>query len=517
MARDENHPPLFFLLLRFWRDAFGDSATALRALSVVASVAAVALTVAAGTEAYGPTAGLWAGLLMAVASPQVREAQDARAYMPMTAVAMWALFTLVRINRRGPSRGRAAGLFVALLVLPLLHYMALATVGAVLIYAALGMSGPARRTVLAATAAALAAYAVLWGPHFLGQHQRMLDATQWMADPAAGHAWRTLGNLMAVPIRLMADPDGPIAPAVAVGGLIALAAPPLVLLARRRAARVAATPSCAPGLEFVSSSSEQPGRFSDPVQRPRCRVASATPPPGGPTPADRALLLLWVWFVLPVAVALVIDLTTGRQSLQMAKYTLLGAPALYLTLGAIAATGRRLAWVPAAVAVAAALICLPGVYDSREPDWRPLAQYVADSTGPADPVVLIGDNRPSDDEVSGMRVVGLLYYLSQSAHRDVYVLDGPPTGPVLTALRHARRACIVGSWLDPSVGRLLPGLAIGRGELFYGLAVAVPADRQPPQSASAGPLPPVQRSARPTARLAPTVPPNGFTLAAVIP
>ncbi len=483
VARDENHPPLFFLLLRAWRDVFGDAPAALRSLSAVASVVAVGLTVAAGVEAFGPAAGLWAGLVMAVASPQVHEAQDARAYMPLAAVGAWALLTLVRMGRRGPSWPRAVSLFVALLAMPLMHYMALASVGAVAIYAAAGLRGSARRATLGATAAALVAYAACWGPHLFGQHQTMLAATEWLGDPAAGHRWRTLGNLTAAPIRLVIDSEngGTIGPAAAAGGLIALVAPPLVLWARGRS-RAAPAP-----IGPAGSVAHSPPAHADPM------------------------LLMWVWLVTPIAVAFAIDLSTGRHSLEIAKYTLVGAPGLYLLLAAVAGTGRRLAWVPAAAVAAACLICLPGVYrPAYEPDWRLLARSVLDRTGPADPVVLIRGR--AEDQVVGMRVVGLLYWLSGSNHRDLYVLDGPPTGEALSALRRARRACVVGSAVDDSTDRLLPGLTVHAAEMFVGLAIIATADRDPAAATSQAtvaqaPTPDVRRPTAPVAGPASTRPP----------
>jgi uncharacterized membrane protein len=434
VARDENHPPLYFLLLRAWRSAVGDSAVAVRSLSVLASLVAVGLMMAAGTEAFGPAAGLWAGLLMAVATPQLREAQDARAYMPLTAVAAWAMLLLVRIDRRGPTWPRAVALTVALLALPLLHYMALATVGAVMVYAALAMRGPARRATLGAAAVAMLAYAACWGPHLLGQHQRMLDATEWLVDAGVGHGVRTAMGLLAAPVRLLIEPK--YSGAAALGGLVILAAPPLCAMAARR---TAAAPAC--------------GR----------------------------LVLPWVWLVVPVAVGCAIDLATGRHSLDMPKYTLAAAPGLYLMIAAVAATGRRLAWVPAAAIALGCLAFLPNVYHPDEPDWRVLAER----TPPGDPVVLIAP--AADDEVSGMRVVGLEYCLARlGAPRDVYVLAGPPTGPALDALHRAQRASVIGSRLDPSTNRLLSGLSIDQAELFVGLGVLGEADRAvtPPLAAA---------------------------------
>ncbi len=452
VARDENHPPLYFLILRAWREAFGDSAVALRSLSVVASVGAVAATIAAGVELGRPAAGLWAGVLMAVAVPQVREAQDVRAYPAVTLAGTVALLAVVGIARRGPNRWRVGGLFVALLVLPLLHYMALATVGVVAVYGVAGLRGPARRAVLGATAAAMGTYAACWGPHLLGQHRQMLAATEWLADPAAGHARRTLANLLTAPLRLIIDPIPSASPAVVAIGLLAILTPPAVAWAGRGGP---ARPAPAAGR----------GGRAVPARSPSCPATPGRPP----------LSLLWLWVVVPVAVACVIDLATRRQSLSLVKYTLAGAPGLYLTVGLVAASGRRLAWVPVAALAAACVPFLGDVYHPDEPDWRPLAQAVAERTGPADPVVLMA--RGHADGMAGLRVVGLLYGLA-AAHRDVYVLDGPPTGPALAALRRARRACVIGSGLDPAtVRRWLPGLTVTRPEMFVGLAVIGTADR----------------------------------------
>ena len=509
VAADENHPPLYFLLLRAWRSAFGDSATAVRSLSVVASVAAVGLMMAAGAEAFGPTAGLCAGLLMAVAAPQLREAQDARAYMPVTAVAVAALWAVVRIDHRGPNRRRVATLSAALLVLPLLHYMALATVGAVAVYAAVGMRGPGRRAVLGAVGVAAAVYAVCWGPHLVGQHRRMLDATRWLADPAAGHGGRVVADLLSAPVRLLVDA----APAAAVtGGCVALLVPPLLVWGGRRGRsrtrglglnsasttrsggycrirRVAAVPkgrsSLAEERPFGTAATR---RKRDAISRTVYTGRGTDADGRGSTAAAHRLLLPWLWLAVPVAVAGVIDGAGSRHSLAFAKYTLAGAPGLYLLLGAVAATGRRLACVPAVAVAAGCLAFLPDVYHPVEPDWRVLARAVVERTALGEPVVLVAPPRAASaaDEVSGMRVVGLEYCLAHLAGggRDVYVLDGPPAGAALAALRRARHACVIGG-PSPVTDRLLSGLTIDRTEMFVGLGVVGTAVRPTPTLAIA--------------------------------
>src|SRR3954468_1549371 len=46
----EPHPPFYYSLLKLWRDLFGDSAVALRGLSVLLSVLTVPVVIAAANE-----------------------------------------------------------------------------------------------------------------------------------------------------------------------------------------------------------------------------------------------------------------------------------------------------------------------------------------------------------------------------------------------------------------------------------------------------------------------------------
>ena len=92
------HPPLYYHILRLWRDVFGDGATSGRALSAVASLIAIGLLFDLGRLLYGKVAGFWAALLMAMAVPQVAFAQELRSYTPMLAFALGAAVALVRIG-----------------------------------------------------------------------------------------------------------------------------------------------------------------------------------------------------------------------------------------------------------------------------------------------------------------------------------------------------------------------------------------------------------------------------------
>jgi hypothetical protein len=188
IARDENHPPLYFILLRIWRDMFGDSAVALRSLSVVGSLAGIVLLYFVGEVAIGPGAALWACALMAVAWPQIQEAQDARAYSLLTADALLCLLALMRIQRFGVTPFRIVWLFTAALVMPLLHYMAAATFLAMVVYAAIALRGQKRISVLSCFVGVVVAYFILWGPQLIGQRHLgnfLVDRTE--QAPVLGH------------------------------------------------------------------------------------------------------------------------------------------------------------------------------------------------------------------------------------------------------------------------------------------------------------------------------------------
>ncbi len=83
------HPPLYYLLLHFWR-VFGESETALRGLSAVAGALSVAAIYALGARLFDRRTGLIAGALLTLAPVHVWYSQQARMY---TWLGFWALLS----------------------------------------------------------------------------------------------------------------------------------------------------------------------------------------------------------------------------------------------------------------------------------------------------------------------------------------------------------------------------------------------------------------------------------------
>jgi 4-amino-4-deoxy-L-arabinose transferase-like glycosyltransferase len=104
------HPPLYFSLLRLWL-LFGDSEAALRSLSVLFGVIAIALTYVLGRQVAGARTGLFAAALMATSALQIEYSQEARSYELLTAATVMASIGVV-----GVLAATRAGMWPSLIV-----------------------------------------------------------------------------------------------------------------------------------------------------------------------------------------------------------------------------------------------------------------------------------------------------------------------------------------------------------------------------------------------------------------
>ncbi len=336
LARTDTHPPVYYLLVRAWETAFGDGEPAVRSLDVCFSVAAVGLLFVAARADVGPAAALWACLLMAVASPQVTFAQEARDYVPVLTFSLAAAVAQRRLLDR-PTAGRAAGLAGCLLLMMLTHYYAAGVAVALAVHAALTARGRRLGYAAIAYAAAAALFAGLWVPSFL--HQLPVFAygdVAWLTDPAPGHRGRVLLDLCRLPVRWVADVRSP---AAAWGGVLLL------------------------GLPVAW------------VVRPRLR--------------------LWVlWLAVPTVAVAATDWSKTTVQLSLIRYTLFATPAAYVL---IAAAGPVTRWAVPAGAVVVAVLALPDAYvPSWKIDLRTPVQTVGRRLGPGDGLVISGPDAVFD-------------------------------------------------------------------------------------------------------------------------
>ena len=112
---DANHL-VYYLLLHYWIAAFGDSAVAMRSLSVLAMAGAAACVTLAGRKLAGTRAGLLAGLVFALVPSVSRFAQEMRSYAFEVLVATLATLLLLRaLDRPAVQRWAAYGACLAAL------------------------------------------------------------------------------------------------------------------------------------------------------------------------------------------------------------------------------------------------------------------------------------------------------------------------------------------------------------------------------------------------------------------
>ncbi|HEV7702742.1 MAG TPA: glycosyltransferase family 39 protein, partial [Gemmatimonadaceae bacterium] len=88
--------PLYFILLKIWISALGESAFALRAFSVSASVVLIVAVYEAGKSLLSRQAALLAAALMALSPLELYFAQEARMYMLTSLVAFLCLWAYAR-------------------------------------------------------------------------------------------------------------------------------------------------------------------------------------------------------------------------------------------------------------------------------------------------------------------------------------------------------------------------------------------------------------------------------------
>ena len=117
----DKHPPLYYGVLHYWTDAFGDGEAALRMPSALAGALAAALLAAAGWRAGGAKLGVLAGVLLAVHRTAVEFAQEARMYPLEGLLSLASSIALAALIDR-PSSVRVAAYAALALAAVYTHY-----------------------------------------------------------------------------------------------------------------------------------------------------------------------------------------------------------------------------------------------------------------------------------------------------------------------------------------------------------------------------------------------------------
>ncbi len=400
--RTDNHPPLYFALLRLWRIVLGDGEAATRSLSCLASLAALWLLAEGVRLRHGGAAGLLGALLMAVSPVQVEYAREARGYALATAFVVGAAVALARLQRHGPHRRRSVALGLAALGALATHYYAAGPLLGLGVYALVALRGAPRRAAVAGLLLALALFVAAWGPVLLAQRGHVYANNSWVFEPSAGHVALTLSRLFSLPASLLAPSVSP---------------------------RLAPTAAALLWLTMCVAAWRRPGA--------------------------RLWLAWWLGGVLFVTA---VDLTTDSGQLNVLRYTFFVAPALLAMLAALAEPAAQSArrWNPAGAGLALAVAVsglgqLPGVHASNHTPWREFARLLDRAAHAGEPIVVA-----NDAWLAGREAYRALLHYAWAPRRAFVLTTGPPSASVLEELR--RRAAL---WLVVPFP-----LAVAPSELF---------------------------------------------------
>lgn len=103
----ETNPPLYYTLLSFWIDVFGESEFAVRAMSAMFGLAAIAAVFAFTRAFYSTQAGLFAAVFCAFSAEQLGYSQETRGYMLGLLAATLAGLAMLRITDAWRERAHA--------------------------------------------------------------------------------------------------------------------------------------------------------------------------------------------------------------------------------------------------------------------------------------------------------------------------------------------------------------------------------------------------------------------------
>lgn len=179
---DPQHPPLYFLIARFWMQAFGSSLTASRTLPALLSLLALPLMYWLGLELFASrVAALLATALLALSPFDVLFAQTARQYSLLTTTVIGSNFLLLRALRLQTLPNW--GLYTLLVTLGLYTHpffgLTLIAQSAYVLLLGVRRSQLRAAKVLLAIAVALVLYSP-WLVVLTTNYQRLSNTTEWV-------------------------------------------------------------------------------------------------------------------------------------------------------------------------------------------------------------------------------------------------------------------------------------------------------------------------------------------------
>jgi uncharacterized membrane protein len=399
------HPPLYFVLLRWWMDLFGTGPGDTRCLSAILSLAGIVVFFDVCRLLHGARTGLFAASMMALAIGQIDIAQEARGYSLLILLGLGCCDVLVRIVFSRATLRRLFFLVFMLTAMLLIHYFAAGAFAALGVYALIRLRGGDRRRTLAAFFAAAAIVVSAWGYQFSYQMRTVPDFDpSYVRDLHPDHAIQMLriaqlpmkyclGELLAVHLPMAAH-------LVAAGVVVAL-----MFRSRRQ--------------------------------------------------LDLLLWILWgVGIILSVAA---VDLAHRSLTVQYVRYTVLASPALYAILANVHWPRSKYfsdlfpLGIIASLAFAAGSRMQQGV--PAKQDFHRLSQIIDTYSDPNELLVFYND---SGWVAPGVWYISYKYYSPQS-HHPWMTLRHAADSALLAQLSQRRTLWLIGRQPEIDGAAILPG------------------------------------------------------------
>jgi mannosyltransferase len=192
IAQHTNQPPFYFLVLRIWIDLFGTSEAALRSLSAIVGVLAVAVVFLVGRSLANQRVGLIGAFLASISLYLIYYAQDARAYSLLLLLSLSSYWFFIESLKKDRIWWYAAYFVSTILMLYTHFYGLFIFFSQILVFLVFCKKYPAQRWKLGATIITLIVALV---PFVLLLKDKMSSiASQgfWIPKPDFGTLFNTL-------------------------------------------------------------------------------------------------------------------------------------------------------------------------------------------------------------------------------------------------------------------------------------------------------------------------------------
>jgi uncharacterized membrane protein len=395
------HPPIYPMILRLFRDAFGTTEATVRMPGAIASVAAIGLCAAVGSELFGTVAGCWAALLMAVAAPQIYFSHEARSYTMFPTFCLLAAYAVLRLDQDDGVGQRTLWRWTILLsasslAAVLTHYYSVLPLMAIAGYAMIRLRGHIRLQAIGAMFCAALVFALVWGPHLLRQQSVFaINQIGVVEQGNSGGGWAIEQMPLAVLRELMGiditseDIAFLAASIIGMGGLVSLA---------------------------------------NAVRR-----------------KDSRLLFCHAWVLIALGTLAILDYRRHTEFLHLMRYLMPAAPGIFLLITGTARSHRIGRHLLPAIAVCLCFIGWPQAYGSWKGDWRRFAHDLEIARQPGDCYVFFSNNPVCIDWGS----FDVQYYV-RDFHGPAVFIARPADAQLLQQLEKARSIWLI---VQPGIPR----------------------------------------------------------------